>query len=346
LPQARQWIDSPTPFAYTPYREAGNAVLEVLRVSQIDVRSEWWDESEAFVADCMKRAGFEYHPTVYTPASAETEDTARYGRSGDVLGIPWLPPTRADVERVGYGIMSVSDSQGLEQFESEGPADPAAAKNEDYWSSLSQAARGAYDFALHGVDPVTGEGKNPSSCRDQAYAQHPEPAGPSVDFLAPLDAALAPYSLMVALDGDTWKGTYPEGSPWTGPESIALGREFAACVGESPVVARYGLPLADESSPLSLFGQAVSISPQGELFDPQGGGELWSGGVPDDQASLVGSPPEREIALLDFDCRERTDYVARYAGIDADFQAAYVAEHKAELDAMMAAAEAFLARHS
>jgi hypothetical protein len=345
LPKARHWIDSPVPLAYTPYVEGANAVREASRSSQIDERTRWWDSSEAFIAQCMQQAGFEYYPSVYSPKEDVNEGAAQYGHPGNVLdNIPWLPETRTEVERVGYGVASAAELQGDEQLKSDYDIN-ASEKTDQYLASLSASATVAYYLALSGLDPETNENKNPGNCQAKAWERYPEPDGPSIEFLAPLDAALRPFAMYISMTGDGAVVTYPPDSPLTGAASTALGRDFAQCVAASKVVAKFELPLGDQSGPDSLFSQAVGLSRDGELFDS---GDQWidASTIADDQRSLVGSAPEREIALLDFDCRVETDYVARYAAIRADFQAAYVAEHQAELDAMMAQIESFLARFS
>jgi hypothetical protein len=347
LPEARQWIESPVPLAYTPYREAANAVVEAARASQVDGLIAWWDQSEQIVAACMKEEGFEYYPTVYTPEAPATDDAARYGLAGDILDVPWLPSTRAEVERVGYGALGVSEVMGSEQFESD-VDDPAAARNEEYLASLSDTAREAYYFALAGLDPVTGEEENPDSCRGRAWTLQAQPEAPNTDFLEPLNAALAVGSVAISVGADGQAATtFPDGSPLSSPEMSVLAEEFGLCVSASPVVAKYDLPIRNSSSvassPLSLFSQAVAISPDGDLLGSDGGQWAVEGDIADEKLSLVGSVPELEIALLDFDCRAQTDYVARYAAVMADAEASYVAEHQAEFDAMMAQIEDFLA---
>jgi hypothetical protein len=341
-PRARRWIDSPVPFAYTPYVEAANAVIEAHRQRLAAERTQWWDRAEAFVAECMRQAGFEYYPSVYVPEAAATEETAQYGRSGDVLeGVPWLPATRAEVERVGYGVASVSQLRGEDQPELEYDT-TAAEKTDSYLASLSASAVEAYHLALSGLDPETSEVVNPDACQTRAWAKHPEPVGPDISFLTPLNAAMMPFNTFIEINGDDMTVSHAPGSPLAGPEAVALGEDFARCAAASATTIKYRLMIGQSADPGSLFDQAVGISPDGEQFDG-GGGWIDAATIPDDQRSLVGSLPEREIALLDFDCRAETDYAARLAAIRADFQAAYVAEHQAEFDAMMAQIDGFLA---
>ena len=50
---------------------------------------------------------------------------------------------------------------------------------------------------------------------------------------------------------------------------------------------------------------------------------------------------EKEIALalVDLDCREQTDYRERQADVQRQVEEQFIADHKAELDALVAASE-------
>jgi hypothetical protein len=60
--------------------------------------------------------------------------------------------------------------------------------------------------------------------------------------------------------------------------------------------------------------------------------------IPLDEKSLLGSQPEIDIAVADFDCRVETNYVARYLELRIGREQAFVDSHRSELDKMVAAA--------
>jgi hypothetical protein len=74
---------------------------------------------------------------------------------------------------------------------------------------------------------------------------------------------------------------------------------------------------------------------------------LWSrsgvpmGETPVEYRSLLGSDPEIRIAVVDFKCRQKVDFVNRWAQIQADVQQDYIDQHKTELDRMLAQIEQF-----
>ncbi|MCL2784832.1 MAG: hypothetical protein FWD55_05235 [Propionibacteriaceae bacterium] len=61
--------------------------------------------------------------------------------------------------------------------------------------------------------------------------------------------------------------------------------------------------------------------------------------TPEEERSLLGTQAEVQIALADFDCREESNYLERYLAIQIDLESAFVDQHRAQLDEMLAFAD-------
>ncbi|MDR2373697.1 MAG: hypothetical protein LBD77_06305, partial [Bifidobacteriaceae bacterium] len=95
--------------------------------------------------------------------------------------------------------------------------------------------------------------------------------------------------------------------------------------------------LASESDgPTGAWDLAIYTDADGAYSDAA------VGEAPPEYSSLTGSPREVAIAVADFKCRVETDYVDRFLGIEREAQEEFVAAHKAELDKMAAALEAYV----
>jgi hypothetical protein len=319
---------SPVELPFAKYFDAGNRITELVNRSEDEAMAEWNSGREAFLAQCMSSAGFEYTPIGYVPPRIITELNEPYFL-GETLGVPLLPASADEVKGVGYGVMTAEQFRG----ETEPSLTPAGqAENLAYFESLSPKARRAYQIALAGMtDDEPKVVENPNSCYDQADRLHPRPDSVSLDFLDPLFPMLGFFGTAIELDGGKAKVTSAS-SVLSEPELKQLQEEYADCA------ASKGFPLPTDSAflgPYDLFLLAVHTAPDGSTLDRN----VRTDSAPDEQQSLLASEPEKQIALADFECRTETDYVNRYTQILYDLEAAYVAEHKAELDKMMATIE-------
>jgi hypothetical protein len=314
------------PFA--PYLAAAKTAWAAADDGLSEQRQKWSDQVEESTAACMARAGFDYKPRPYQEPEDRTEEDSPYVDQ-DTLTIPWLPRSLEEVQRVGYGVEKPEEPPQDLPF----PEDP----NTAYLDSLSESAREQYESSLIGKDPVTGQVPNPNACLARAQSEHPEPTGPDMSFLDPADRMNSIFDLDIDMDRGM-PVTLPD-TVDSDPEVVALRDEFANCALATEFAPRLGgAPWVEPQWFVALARKTAADGTVRDLppgpFDPAT--------VPQDQLWLVGSQPERDVAVADFKCREQTDYVNRYAQRVAAMETKWVADHQAELDQMMAQIETFM----
>jgi hypothetical protein len=317
---------------FKPYFDAVAAALDAVNTETRADAEARLAADEEFTAECMKEAGFVYYPNVYQPDPGDAPD----GTDPSLfLPIPVLPDTLEETRVTGYGV-------SLSPLEQEEPPAEAEQKNTDYRDGLSAEGRRAYDLALVGhFDEVSAE-KPVESCRSRAEEAFPAPPD-TVDLYFMKDPltglrSVAGRTFTLGADGGIEEVFEPD-SMYLRQDMKDLDAEYTACVQER----HSGTWDASEATnPMSMEGTAVRTAPDGSLFDYGGRGLMLAEELPPESSSLTGSQIEIDIAVVDFQCRVETDYVARFAQIQYDAEAAYVEAHKAELDQMMASLEAVI----
>jgi hypothetical protein len=322
--------------------------------------SNWEVKQEEFIAACMKKQGFQYEPRDVKALVDGPSDIV--GGVPTTVYVPWLPESRADVERYGYGYYyppEETDHGPISQVDPEIEVEPDP--NADYVASLSKSARREYEVALYGADWSaydlssfeSAAAPEMGGCTGQAWEEHPAPVVRAFDE-SPVKSTYsdlvdeiyiqdAPDPLSWALEDESI------GSVFLGAAQIdSLNSEWLECFTDE-----YGevvLPDPDESPK-----EAMDVVLPAEVHDPHGAwvvaeligsdGGFWVdvGYAPEEYRSLAARPKEIEVALADFDCRQKTDYLDRYFEIMRDSQNQFIAEHKSELDEMAAAIEQYVA---
>ncbi|MDR3359081.1 MAG: hypothetical protein LBO20_00165 [Bifidobacteriaceae bacterium] len=343
-PKLRQQTDSPVPLPYAPYFEAARTVVATAQERGATALRQWYEDSEGFVAACMKEAGFDYFPREYDLDQARQEAETAIPQ-GDMLDIPYLPSEPEEVERVGYGVITTNEYTGADQF----AATPD--QNSEYFAALSDAAQREYMLALYGYPEPRGEGSgpplNPDNCADRAADRFPAPASEDISFLTTLDMMRGvmgggQYTLDLETGQTTVDRAAEEWELWGSPDYQELSGEYTRCVESgdpSGAVVRWLGGEGATADPMAMLALAVATAPDGSVATPDGATGLDR---PEEHSALVGSQAERDVALLDFKCRGETDYVARYAAAVAGVQARYIAEHQAEVDKLEAAMKDYL----
>ncbi|MDR2567608.1 MAG: hypothetical protein LBC97_16455, partial [Bifidobacteriaceae bacterium] len=284
------------------------------------------------IAQCMKERGFIYHPL--TPASVLKEETVN--AEDNDLSIPWLPDSLEEVRRVGYGI---SPPEDLGEFE-EAITSEADASNTEYRDGLSPDAQREYDLALGGYHGFEGAA-NPDTeaCWPSAAARFPETeqwvVEPSLlaGWPEAIDNMVAALATEAAFDGS--ETTYGAYAIVRDPRLKELNSRYSECVKSAAGGGWNASWVDDVEDPIHA---AIQTAPDGSEFDWQEGvAAMDATDIPIEYRSLVGSQVEIDIAVVDFECRQETDYVHQYAQILADAETRYIEDHKAELEAMMAA---------
>lgn len=319
-PGSRGFLPStpaPADFPMVPYWAAVRRGDEVV-IASVDLQElgDRWSSREAALVRCMKREGFDFWPRVFHDPGADNDEQLTLDR--DYLHIPYLASHRSEVQAAGYGVEA-----------SQNASSPEVDPNEAYVESLDAETRSAYYVALDGFD-ISDPDHDPFTSRDESGGcaatiarEYPEPQavgdrdmysrhGDLLSDMASLTRGDDIFSdaRVIALNCAwracmTGKGYVPddpasEASPWAGPyQAVARAR------------------LTDPSGTLGTISEDMSA-------------------LPDEQSRLVGSGPERDIALLDFECRQETDYLAVFAAAQRRLEQDFVTENRKELDSLLA----------
>lgn len=256
-------------------------------------------QREELMAQCMQDEGFEYVPV---PTASVSFDT----------GEEWKPDDREFVSQWGYGAIEYPGAN-----EQPDPEEMTTDPNADYVGSLSESEQNAFYEALYGPSPSEEE-----LSEDGSYEYNWQTAGcsgwasheisgddplQSDEFADVMDAINTFYEDTASL-----------------PEIAELDRAWSACMDGA------GYP-----------GFATQPDAQNSFYDELN--TLYDESTSDtgvDQAKLDAlHEREVELALADLDCREDLDYRAKYDKAQFAAEEAFIEDHKAELDAMKAAAE-------
>lgn len=256
---------------------------------------------EELIAQCMTEEGFEYIPASSTGSISFSSD--------DV----YQPDSREWVAQYGYGMINYPG--GDEQAE---PAEEYVDPNQDYISSLSEAEQTAFYEVLYGP-PTPAEEMNEDGSYEYEYdwttagchgwAQHEmEGDDPTTsDEHKPLMNALNDFYTGLA----------------TAPELADVNVAWAACMDEG------GYPGFSAQSDAQM-----SISDELNAYY-----ENQTEWLEDDPALAELGEREIELALVDLECRDKTDYRAKSTEITVALEEQFIDDHQAELDAFVAAAE-------
>jgi hypothetical protein len=347
MPQARQWIDWPEDLLPL-WRYSSLVAQAQVRLSDVAGADggAWEVKQEEFIADCMKREGFTYHPRAVETAGGQT-DLNSSAAAG--LWVPWLPEDLADVERYGYGYWDAggSPSQAL-PTEGSAQVDP----NDDYVGSLSAPARKEYMVALMGAEmaeydladaaevPVPELG----GCMGGANQKHPQPMMEALD-----ESPITAYQDLIDQMGEQATSVFSEVF-LRRAQADALNAEWRECFEKS-------FSLAGPPAPAGVEQGVTKSGPTGSvMFDGPAGawhlalstnadGEYWdsaAGQAPDEYGSLTGTAREVAIAVADYNCRQAANYVDRLGELLHEAQEQFLAEHRAELDEMASALEQYV----
>ena len=255
--------------------------------------------AEELVAECMSKEGFEYIPNT----SNTTFSTGSY--------IEWKPDDRDWVSQYGYGMVN-SPMSNTPPDQGDSYQDP----NSDYVSSLSTSEQAAYYAALYGAPQTETTGSEEASYEYkweeagcQGAAQH-EVNGESIlesDEFATINKAINEFYTAMQ----------------SSPEYAALDAKWASCMAD-----------AGHSGFTAQSDAQTSISDElNEYYSTQ------TDYVENDPKLKEVGEREIALALADLDCREKTNYRGEQTKIQFALEERFITDHKAELDAMKAAAE-------
>jgi hypothetical protein len=313
--------EAPADFPLVPYWDAARRGTELFEgISSDEALKDWHDRRQDALAGCMKGKGFLYFPSEWLGGS-EDGLNAGYFNDRDFLGFPRLPETRGEVQAVGYGVQPKRQPDGSELPD----------KNQEYFDSLDAKAKGAYSVAYVGVDntapdydPYQNPDEELGGCLGQVEKDFPDlgDAHAARNVREHHGDVIADMTILAR-----------HGGIFEEKEMMALNRQWRSCMAGTGIVTDE--PKREGNSwdgPLQAFMLAVRT-------DPSGAVGLITDSTPDDQSRLVGSAAEREVALLDFDCRAETDYEQRFTAIQRRREQDFVDANRKALDSMMAFVE-------
>jgi hypothetical protein len=256
-------------------------------------------EREELVAQCMSEEGFEYTPNLQSGSMSVAFD-----------GDEWDPDSREWVSQYGYGMINYP---GREEMQS-GDEGEYVDANADYVASLSESEQGAFNEALYGPAPdeeempVEGEAMEwdwtTAGCYGWAEHERGTVDPMSSDEHKPLmDAMNEFYENMMK-----------------SPELADVDAAWSSC-------------MADAGQP----GFSVQFDAQNSISEESNA--IYENGseTGPDQAELDAlGEKEIELALIDLDCREETDYRQKQQDVQFEQEQQFVDDHKTELEAFRA----------
>jgi len=266
---------------------------------QAKANQEFELANEHLVAQCMHDAGFEYFVTV-SAEPAVTRDAFEQDRDF--------------VAQWGYGIIN--------QPTQPEPEAPAVDQNAEYVATLSDAEKAAYNEAMMGPMTTTtnadgqqimslGSGGCLSQASQQLNAQTPDPVISS-EF-DPLFEALAQMRNNIS------SGNVEQFKP--------IEADWVNC-------------MADAGYPgFTVHMDAISSFVQNDIGGLYQTWDQARGNVENSPEYAALADREIDLALADYDCRAAVNYEARKEAATQEVEAQFVADHKAELEALRASAE-------
>ncbi|WP_432564144.1 hypothetical protein [Kineococcus sp. SYSU DK003] len=262
-------------------------------------------KTEELVAQCMSEQGFEYTPNT-------SSSSVSFGSSEE-----WNPDDREWVSRYGYGLVNWP---GREQAEEAPVEEEYVDPNSDYVASLTESEQVAYSEALSGPQPTEEE--------------------------------------LAAMEDGTWEWDWTKGGcygqaqhevqgedPLQSEQFKGLQDEINAFYEDQPSwpgLAEVDAAWSDCMSQAGYPGFAVQFDAQNSLNEEQNA--IYEAADPetgevDEAAQDALAQKEVELALADLDCREQTDYRRKYEDVTFAQEQRFVDDHRAELEAVKAAAE-------
>ncbi|GMA28605.1 hypothetical protein [Arenivirga flava] len=264
---------------------------------------------EEFIADCMAEEGFEYIPSL---------DNGGVVYSSDDEEDPWDPESEEWVSQWGYGTV---DWPGRDEQPDEGEMEEWVDPNQDYVESLSPSEQEAYYEALNGPQP-------------------------SEEDIAAMEEGTYEYDWTTsgcygAADNEAM-GEDPYQSEEHAPLMEAMDALWAESA-EHPDLAELDAAWADCMADGGEPGFAKQPDAQNSIMEEQNA--VWEGAEPAEGEEWVEpdftelGEREIELALVDLDCREKTDYRDRQLDVQFALEEQFIEDHKAELDAFIASYE-------
>jgi hypothetical protein len=212
--------------------------------------------------------------------------------------------TEAWVTKHGYGL-SAADQKAAERRDIilNTPYGIDSPTQTEYLSSLSKSARNAYDTALLGTESEQSNGKQAGCIKDQ-----------------PIDPRFTPAATKLAEDSFSYQGAAS-----TDPRTTKAQADWAACMVRA---GHQGLGSPDDAQ--------SQVSAQFSSGDGKSGTATKAAPATDSGQLAAAHKAEIAMALDDFDCKVKSDYISRTNAVLYELEDAWIGTHKAVLDDVIA----------
>lgn len=267
-------------------------------------------EVEELVAACMKEEGFEYLPNTQNGGGVVMSSDDMEDRETE----EWVASN-------GYGMIQSAEQMAEQQAQSEELVDP----NAEYTASLSESEQAAFYETLYGPGPSeeemeameAGDGSyeyNWETAGCQGAAQNEVQGGAQDAYNDPKFAGL--FEKMNELYTKAMEQ----------PAVKELDAKWADCMAD-----------AGYSEFTSKSEAMMSISDaQNEFYENQEFDETGTPIAPDEAAMEELRQKEIDLALADFRCSEKLDYMQKSLEAQFALETQFVEDNKSELDALLA----------
>ncbi|WP_235496619.1 hypothetical protein [Leifsonia sp. Root4] len=267
-------------------------------------------EVEELVAACMKEEGFEYLPNTQNGGGVVMSSDDMEDRETE----EWVASN-------GYGMIQSAEQMAEQQAQSEEFVDP----NAEYTASLSESEQAAFYETLYGPGPSeeemeameAGDGSyeyNWETAGCQGAAQNEVQGGAQDAYNDPKFAGL--FEKMNELYTKAMEQ----------PAVKELDAKWADCMAD-----------AGYSEFTSKSEAMMSISDaQNEFYENQEFDETGVPIAPDEAAMEELRQKEIDVALADFRCSEKLDYMQKSLEAQFALETQFVEDNKSELDALLA----------
>ena len=264
------------------------------------------NQIEELIAACMAKEGFDYIARIENEEVVQPESEEH----------SWEPEDRTWASRYGYGLLDYPGRLPPKQ-------DPDV-RDEDEGPPMSESEEQAYQEALFGPERTEDEEYDWRNHGCRGAAEHEV-----IGYQADLDAENQPIiqAIQEFYFGDELRSD---------PAFASLDAEWARCMADHDYPGFRAQYEARQSIEELLNGY-YPADEDSDTRDPRLKDPAFA--TLDDPAYAEIAEQEVAIAVVDLDCRDRTDYNDRHLRIQFDLERQFIEDHQEELDALRVRAE-------
>lgn len=336
-PEASNSVTSPIEMPFTPYVEIVRQAAQADIDAWFAATEQPFAEQQKQIALCMADSGFDYQAR--TLPRFPVEWTVLGSLPGTDLELPWLPATREQVAHHGYG--RLAGQLGDPSYPTNPYADSLSWTGGgvplDEWNSAERANNATFETLseaeqrkfmtvleicggereLRADHPEVPTKHALASRADYIDDEYPGSDG-ALDWVYEYEPIFQSLFAVFYVNRDhdfDLESMKAAGSLYTDPDVVELNSAWAACMADAGVV-----PETKDLEVPSRLGPDLATRTS------------WPW---DSVNGKIDAEKYTAVALADFDCRGRTDYVDTLARLQAEREAEVVAAHQADLDALV-----------